>query len=148
MKISGSCYCKKIRLTGTIDSKDTVGCHCVDCQIFSGAPFRAVVLCKREDLQILGKVQEFVKIGGSGAKRIQGFCGKCGTHIFATDEHKKIYNLRVGCLDQRPDLIPSKHIFGSSSLGWIHKIKSCTWHENSFNSGQYAFKKPIPKYNA
>ena len=127
MKINGYCYCGLIKISGIANSDNILACHCTDCQVFTGAPFRAVALCKESDFTISGTPKEFVKTGDSGNKRIQAFCNNCGTHLFASDLDKSNFNIRVGCLDQRNDLIPQKHIFGSSAQKWIHEVLNSEW---------------------
>tara|TARA_B100000902_G_C26965967_1_gene742875 strand:+ start:231 stop:653 length:423 start_codon:yes stop_codon:yes gene_type:complete len=134
MKITGQCHCGTIRLTGETDIANCIACHCTDCQVFSGGPYRAVAICKTEDVIFDGVPKEYVKIADSGNKKIQGFCGNCGTQLFATDENKTVFNIRVGWLDQRDLLKPRKHIFGTSSQDWIKYIKSDPWVLHGPNS--------------
>ena len=134
MKISGKCHCGAIKLLGKTDTANTMACHCTDCQVFSGGPYRTVAVCKAEDLIFEGDPKEYVKIADSGNKKIQGFCGNCGTQLFAADENKTVFNIRVGWLDQRDKLKPQKHIFGASSQDWITCIKNDQWVSNGPNS--------------
>ena len=67
-------------------------------------------------------VTEFLKIAESGYERLQGFCGKCGCHLYATDPAKKLFMIRTGCLDQRYKFVPAKHIFGKSAVEWVGEI--------------------------
>ena len=108
MNINGSCFCKKIAFKGEVDPDKCFACHCEDCQIFSGAPYRGVVQCEKTNLNIKGKPKEYIKIGSSGSRRIQSFCEKCGTHLFASDIDKTLFNIRIGCIEQRNKLIPNK----------------------------------------
>ena len=134
MNINGSCFCKKIAFKGKVDPEKCFACHCEDCQIFSGAPYRGVVQCEKTNLNIKGKPKEYIKIGSSGNRRIQSFCEKCGTHLFASDIEKTLFNIRIGCIEQRNKLIPKKHIFASSAHKWIHTIKKCEWYTTTINS--------------
>ena len=72
-------------------------CDCTDCQKFSGTPFRAVVVIAADDIKISGTVTEFLKIAESGNERLQGFCGKCGSHLYATDPAKTLFLIRTSC---------------------------------------------------
>ena len=69
-----------------------------------------------------GKPKEYVKIGDSGRKRIQAFCGKCSTSLYSTSLKRDKFSLRTGFLDQRDHLIPKKHIYGRSSAKWLKNI--------------------------
>ena len=48
MNINGSCFCKKIVFKGEVDPEKCFACHCEDCQIFSGAPYRGVIQCEKK----------------------------------------------------------------------------------------------------
>ena len=63
MNINGSCFCKKIVFKGEVDPEKCFACHCEDCQIFSGAPYRGVVQCEKTNLNIKGRPKEYIKIG-------------------------------------------------------------------------------------
>lgn len=43
MHIEGACHCGRISFTAEVDPSRVTVCHCTDCQVLSGAPFRAVV---------------------------------------------------------------------------------------------------------
>ena len=110
---------------------------------FSGAPYRGVVQCEKINFNIKGKPKEYIKIGSSGSRRIQSFCEKCGTHLFASDIDKTLFNIRIGCIEQRNKLIPKKHIFASSAHKWIHTIKKCEWYATAIKSKKITIKNLI-----
>ena len=35
---------------------------------------------------------------------------------------KTLFMIRTGCLDQRHELVPAKHIFGKSAIDWVGEI--------------------------
>jgi len=43
MKVEGSCHCGQISYEADINPEYVFICHCSDCQIMSGAPYRAGV---------------------------------------------------------------------------------------------------------
>jgi hypothetical protein len=85
MNITGQCHCQAISFTAVIDPAKVVACHCADCQAFSGAPFRAVVPTPVADVVMSGTPAVYVKVAASGARRAQGFCGVCGTQLYASE---------------------------------------------------------------
>ena len=92
------CHCGAIAYEAEIDPARVTVCHCADCQNFSGAPFRASVPAKAEDLRILsGAPKTYVKTAESGNRRAQGFCGECGSPLYSAEaEGAKAYMLRLG----------------------------------------------------
>ena len=85
MNITGQCHCGAISFTALIDPAKIVACHCADCQTFSGAPYRAVAFATAENFHMTGTAQHYVKTAASGNPRAQGFCGNCGTQLYATE---------------------------------------------------------------
>jgi hypothetical protein len=125
MKINGACHCGAITYEAEVDPAMSRICHCSDCQTMSGAPYRAIVVAKEENFHILsGEPKLYVKTAESGNKRAQGFCGNCGTALFATSvgEGPKIYGLRLGAIKQRDQIRPTGQIWTSSEQSWIHDL--------------------------
>ena len=120
MKVHGSCHCGAIAWEGTVDPARVAVCHCGDCQRLSGSAIRASVPAKAEDFVLLrGEPTRYVKTAESGNRRVQAFCGLCGTPLYATDlDNPKIFNLRVGALAERADLPPQRQIWCEAALPW------------------------------
>ena len=68
MEIYGKCYCGAIKFKAKIDPSKVVACHCKDCQVFSGAPFRVSVISKGELFKVEGTPREFLKVSEAGNK--------------------------------------------------------------------------------
>ena len=74
-----------------------------------------------------GDVNEFIKKAEIGNHRIQAFVGTCGSQVFATDLNRAVSNIRIGCLDQREQIKPKKHIFEISALFCAKDLKKYKW---------------------
>ena len=123
MKIHGNCHCGKISFTALVDPMDVTVCHCTDCQILSGAPFRASVRANREGVQIEGRATEYIKTANSGNQRIQGFCGTCGTNLYSMAlNDRSVIGLRLGCIAERATLSPQRQVWGRSAIPWVKKL--------------------------
>ena len=48
-------------------------------------------------MKISGTVTEFFKIAENDNEGLQGFCGKCGSHLYASDPAKTLFMVRTGC---------------------------------------------------
>jgi hypothetical protein len=125
MQIEGQCHCGAIAYEATVDPQRAVICNCTDCQILSGAPFRASVPAKAEDFHIRkGKPRVYVKVADSGNRRAQGFCGDCGTPFYSTSaDDPKLYNLRLGAVKQREHIVPERQIWCDSAQAWAQNIE-------------------------
>jgi len=128
MKIDGGCQCGNISYNAEIDPATVSVCHCSDCQTFSGSAFRLSAPVSAGTLEITsGEVKTYVKTAESGAKRAQGFCPECGTHIYATtvdDDPSKVYRIRVATARQRAELPPTAQIWFRSAQPWATELGS------------------------
>ena len=123
MHIDGACHCGRITFTAEVDPARVSVCHCTDCQAFSGAPFRATVPAAIESFHLRGEPKRYIKTADSGARRVQAFCGDCGTPLFATaPEGATQVNIRLGCVQQRAELAPLKQIWQRSAMPWIASV--------------------------
>ena len=124
MKIDGHCQCGAIRFEAQVDPARVTICHCTDCQHFSGSPWRASVPAPAETFRITsGQPATYIKTADSGAKRVQGFCGACGSAIYSADaENPETYGIRLGSVTQRAQLPPRKQIWRKSALRWADDI--------------------------
>lgn len=120
MHIDGACHCGQISFTAEIDPSRVVVCHCADCQVLSGSPFRAVVTAPIDSFVLRGEPRQYVKVAQSGNRRAQVFCPDCGTPLFATAvENATSVVIRLGCVTQRAQLTPTVQIWQRSSMPWL-----------------------------
>src|SRR5246127_2825405 len=127
MKIDGRCHCGYVTFEAEADPETTTICNCTDCQTMSGAPLRAVIITRPGTFVLLsGKPTEYRKTADSGNVRVQGFCPHCGTALYATSvgDEQKPYNVRLGSLRQRNELVPRRQIFVRSQQAWVNDLNS------------------------
>ncbi|MGZ3319916.1 MAG: GFA family protein [Xanthobacteraceae bacterium] len=119
--------CGYIAYEAEADPEKTAICHCTDCQRLSGSAFRTVVRVAGETFKIVsGQLTIYVKTAESGAKRVQGFCPRCGSPIYSTAEgdEPKFYSIRVGTVRQRVALVPKLQIWSCSQRHWVTDLAS------------------------
>jgi hypothetical protein len=124
MHVDGACHCGAIAYEAEVDPRLSAICNCTDCQTFSGSPWRASVPARVQDFRLLrGTLKTYIKTAESGTKRVQAFCGDCGSAVYSTSaENPTLFNLRLGALKQRAALPPQRQIWTSSALPWAHDI--------------------------
>ena len=123
MRIDGSCHCGLVTFTAEIDPAGVMVCHCADCQVLSGSPFRTAVATPIESFTVKGKTKSYVKVAESGARRAQVFCPECGTPLYATaPEIPASVVIRLGCVKQRAELTPAVQIWQQSSAPWLTNL--------------------------
>jgi hypothetical protein len=129
MKIDGACHCGLITFEAEIEPHTVGVCHCTDCQTLSGAPYRASVPAPPDTFRILtGQPTIYVKTAESGNKRVQAFCPKCGSPIYAgaLDNPAAPYNIRVGVIRQRDQLEPKRQVWARSRQSWVDHLDTIT----------------------
>ena len=125
IQVHGACHCGAVRFEAEVNPKHVTACHCTDCQVMSGAPYRAVAPARSDRFRLLaGEPAEYVKTADSGNRRISSFCSVCGTHLWGTDEgpSPRAYGLRVGALAERDQLVPQVQIWCQSALNWTEDL--------------------------
>lgn len=122
MKIDGACHCGEIAYEAELDPNMVGICHCTDCQKLSATAFRTVAIVAGDGFKMTrGTPKEYVKVAQSGNPRIQAFCPNCGSGLYSTDpgDSPKAYNIRVGTVRQRVDLVPQFECWWQSALPWL-----------------------------
>jgi hypothetical protein len=121
MKIDGGCHCGAITYEAEVDPDHASICHCSDCQQLSGTVFRTSIRAPHDKFKIVsGEPKVYVKVGDSGGRRAQAFCANCGSPIYATAaEGNAPYNIRLGTVRQRSDLVPKVQIWCRSAQPWL-----------------------------
>lgn len=124
LHVDGTCHCGTISVRAEIDETKVVVCHCLDCQILSGSPFRVVAPVSPDKFEITGNARQYVKTAASGRHRIQAFCADCGTPLYASDPDDPggIVSLRTGFLNQRAIFMPSMQIWHNRAQPWIDDL--------------------------
>ena len=116
----GTCLCGATRLKVTVDNTDISACHCSMCRKWTGGPL-LVVHCSQPPV-IEGRAPSVYE-SSDWAQR--GFCGQCGTQLYATDPGTpRRYSLRVGTLAQRDQLGgPQAQIWTRRRVAWMPSLE-------------------------
>jgi hypothetical protein len=123
MKVHGQCHCGEISYTADVEPGTVAVCHCTDCQTFSGAPYRAMIRPDPDTFALTGNPRHYAKTAYTGKQRLQGFCGTCGTALFAIDPDGTRLGLRLGAIAERRELgAPVRQIWCDSALDWADDL--------------------------
>ncbi len=124
MQVHGSCHCGGIQYTAAVDPARTTICHCTDCQKLTGSAYRVSVPADEGSFELTaGEPSIYVKIGDTGSRRAQAFCPKCGSPLYTYDaDCPTVYGLRVGCIEEREELIPKRQKWCRSALRWTENL--------------------------
>ena len=126
MQVTGKCHCEAISFQAEVDPGRAVLCHCTDCRVLSGGPYRSIIQTRETDFELLsGKPKMYYKYGESGNRRELAFCDTCGSQLYATsvgDEPNRFFGLRTGILDQCEDLKPTLQVWCRSEVPWAQDV--------------------------
>ncbi|MDP9043272.1 MAG: GFA family protein [Pseudomonadota bacterium] len=126
MQVHGACLCGAVQFEAVVDPARVTICHCTDCQTLTGTAYRVTVAASAEGFRLArGSPKTYIKEAQSGSKRAQVFCAECGSHLYAhaAVENPDRFGLRVGCLHERTELVPSKRIWCRSALAWSENLQ-------------------------
>jgi hypothetical protein len=126
LRIKGRCHCGKTGYEAEINPDNVIICHCTDCQAISGAPYRANVPVLIANFKPHGAPKTYVKTADSGRRVVLTFCGDCGSALYSSRlEEPAVYNLRLGAVKERAQLVPKSQGFCQSAMPWamdLHAI--------------------------
>ena len=126
MHVHGACHCGAIAFEAMVDPARVTICHCTACQNLTGTAYRVTVSAGAETFRLMrGMPKTYFKVADSGNRRAQVFCADCGSHLYshAAVEHPERMGLRVGCLQERTELVPRKRIWCRSALPWSENLQ-------------------------
>lgn len=142
MKIDGACHCGHLQFAAEVNPEDTVICHCTDCQLLSGSAFRTVVMTPMASLMLIsGEPARYIKTAENGNRRLQTFCGICGTPFYSCDadaDEPGVAALRLGIVRQRDQLTPRKQNWHRSAQPWLSTLNNIPSHETVPGAGRDA----------
>jgi len=91
------------------------------CQKWSGAPLVGWVDFPLSSVQFDESLQ-ILSLYRSSAKTQRGFCGVCGSTLFALDDGAETICMSLGSMDNSQGLLPESHSFEDLMPTWIPKI--------------------------
>ncbi len=125
MHVDGQCHCGRVTFEAEIDPQAVSICHCTDCQVLTGSPFRVTVTCSGTQIRTTGQAPKvYAKTGDNGRVRYQHFCGDCGSPLFTSGEGEQTddWGIRWGSIRQRASIQPARQIWCRSAVAWVNDI--------------------------
>ncbi len=132
LPITGGCLCGAVRYTLKSLPNGSGFCHCRTCQRATGSGYFPFLFVVDADLEITGKITEYVSVGSSGKQIKRGFCGNCGTTLFGKlelfPEHRTV---SASSLDNPADFNPQASMWIQDKQPWDTLNMSLKhYHEN------------------
>jgi hypothetical protein len=116
--LRGKCLCDGVRFEITGKLGPLGYCHCTECRRANGTAFSANADVQRADLWFTSGdalLREFESSPG----RFRAFCSRCGSPIYKrTAERPEVMRVRLGLLEDDPQLRARAHIWVSEKAPW------------------------------
>lgn len=127
MRIDGQCHCGHVTYEAEIDPALISICHCTDCQQLTGSAYRVTAITPTANVRLTNRPPKiYRKYGDNGRPRLQSFCPQCGSPLFTSGEgpDAETTGIRLGTINQRRELTPSRQLWCRSALPWVNDIDS------------------------
>lgn len=118
--LTGSCLCGKVKIRIADQFQYIGNCHCSKCRKFTGSAFSTAGGVSGENFRITDG-EDFITYYQKTEQTDMAFCRQCGSSLFSRKTDRKIYNIRLGILDDSPTQKPSFHMYVGSKASW-HEI--------------------------
>ena len=116
MKLSGSCLCGSITITGENAAENVGACHCSMCRRWGGGPLMAVNCGTEVSIQ----PDSMIGIFDSSPWAERGFCKKCGSHLFYRLKASNLHMIPAGIFDGNPNFKFEHQVFIDNKPEYYH----------------------------
>jgi hypothetical protein len=121
MPYAGGCSCGAVHYVLAAEPIRGFRCQCRDCQRDTGSGHASVMVFPRAAMRISGPVAEISRTADTGAQKLKGFCGSCGSPLYNKPLSKPdMIGIYVGTLDDPSGFKPQAVIFASRGHSWDH----------------------------
>ena len=86
MNLIASCNCGKLQILVSKPPVIQLVCHCIECQVFSGAAFVEGVFFRKDSCHIKGSSRVESMAEGTGSDKHHHFCSLCDTPLYVQIE--------------------------------------------------------------
>lgn len=115
IRVTGGCYCGKVRYRARLTSPEITECHCSQCRKQAGHRYAAANAVS-DDVEIEGGDGLTWFRASPDAER--GFCAACGSHLFWKMSNGKDMAILAASIEGTPSLRLAQHIFVESKGGY------------------------------
>ena len=116
MKLTGECFCGKVKyeINGTL--RDARSCHCSRCRKAFSSQASAYALVNPSEFKWVDGAELLSSYVSEHDFGLQ-FCKQCGSTLCGTYQNE-IHGITLGCLNEDPHIDLGRHIFVGSKASW------------------------------
>ncbi len=118
-KLTGGCFCGKVRFEFEPDYIAYRYCFCGRCRKVRGSAHAANIFVRQEALTWLAGEDEIRRFDLDGARFGNCFCGTCGSPVPREVLGGKAWLIPAGTVDEDPGIAPEGAIFWDSRVAWL-----------------------------
>ena len=120
-RITGGCYCGKIRYGADGPPLYQANCHCANCRRAIGAQAVAWITVRSSTFKFEQGTPKRYQTE-TGAWRT--FCPDCGTSLtYENHSRPEEIDLTTGSLDEPENFPPNRDVFPEEKLSWVELVK-------------------------
>jgi hypothetical protein len=120
-KITGACYCGKVRFEATGPVLSQANCHCDNCRRAAGAQSVAWITVNAPQFGFTSGTPKKYRTD-TGACRT--FCPDCGTSLtYGNDSRPGEIDITIGSVDDPERFRPTKDVFADEKLSWVPLVQ-------------------------
>jgi hypothetical protein len=122
---TASCRCGQLKAVATGEPVRVSVCHCLNCKKRSGSAFAAQARWPRDQVEIEGRSETFVKVADSGNRATFHFCPECGSDVYYEidgkfdDKFNDLVAIPVGAFDDPYFASPAYSVWEERKHDWV-----------------------------
>lgn len=116
MKLTGECFCGKIKYEIDGGLFDARSCHCSRCRKAFSSQASAYALVDPLDFQWVSGTEYLTTFASQKGYGFQ-FCKQCGSTLCGI-YNNEVHGVTLGCLNEDPLIEIGRHIFIGSKASW------------------------------
>ena len=115
-----SCSCGQLTVTTSDDPVRVGVCHCLACQRRTGSVFGAQARFRKEEVELSGQANQYVRVGDEGGKTTFSFCPNCGATVYYSSEGREGFiAIPVGAFAEPDFPAPTISVYEEHMHSWV-----------------------------
>jgi hypothetical protein len=125
-----ACSCGQLHLTAEGDPIRISMCHCLACQRRTGSAFGIQARFASNNVSVVGRYSDYVRISDEGEERTFHFCPDCGGTVFYTLEAEPdVVAVPIGAFADPDFPPPMRSIYESRRHPWLAMTAEMEHHD-------------------
>lgn len=116
VKLTGECFCGKIKYEIDGAVFDARSCHCSRCRKAFSSQASAYALVNPSEFSWVSGKEYLTTYANKQGFGLQ-FCSQCGSTLCGIYENE-VHGVTLGCLNEDPEIDIGRHIFVGSKASW------------------------------